>query len=51
MEIAARATRGVKLLSRKQTRDEIMRMFREHMTGLKERLNVRSLSKVTKPWY
>jgi trans-aconitate methyltransferase len=40
IDIAARATRGVKLLSRKQMRREIMRMFKEQMTGLKERLNV-----------
>jgi hypothetical protein len=40
MEIAARAIRGVKLLSRKQTRKEIMRIFKEQMTGLRERLNV-----------
>ncbi|KAF9034073.1 hypothetical protein BJ165DRAFT_1356689, partial [Panaeolus papilionaceus] len=38
--VAARATQGVNLPSRKQTRAEIMRMFREHMKALGERLNV-----------
>lgn len=38
--IAARATRGIKLDSRKQTRNAIMNMFKEQMKGLKERLNV-----------
>ena len=42
--MAARATRGLKLLSRKQTRNEIIRMFKEQMKALKERLNVSSLS-------
>jgi len=46
MEIAARATRGVKLLSRKQTRKEIMKMFKERMTGSRERLSVCSVSKI-----
>ena len=42
--IAARATRGLKFLSRKQTRSEIIRAFKEQMKALKERLNVSSLS-------
>lgn len=40
---AARATRGIKLPSRKQTRNEIIRIFKEQMKALKERLNVSSL--------
>src|SRR5437879_2187941 len=44
VNIAARATRGVNLPSRKQTRNEIIRMFKEQMKALKERLNVSSLS-------
>jgi hypothetical protein len=40
VSIAARATRGIKLDSRKQTRNAIMKMFKEQMKGLKERLNV-----------
>jgi len=41
VSIAARATRGIKLESRKQTRKAIMQTFKEQMKGLKERLNVR----------
>ena len=41
VSIAARATRGIKLDSRKQTRNAIMKTFKDQMTGLKERLNVR----------
>lgn len=41
---AARATRGINLPSRKQTRNEIIRMFKEQMKALKERLNVSSTS-------
>jgi len=44
VNIAACATRGVNLPSRKQTRNEIIRMFKEQMKALKERLNVSSLS-------
>ena len=40
IDIASRATRGVKLPSRKQTRKEIIRQFKTQMTALKERLNV-----------
>jgi hypothetical protein len=40
ISIAARATRGIKLDSRKQTRKAIMQLFKEQMKGLKERLNV-----------
>ena len=44
VNIAARATRGVKLPSRKQTRKEIIRTFKEQMKALKERLNMSSQS-------
>ena len=43
VEIAARSTKGVKFMSHKQTRKEIIRMFKEQMKALKERLNVRPL--------
>jgi hypothetical protein len=39
--VAARATRAIKLPSRKQTRKEIVRIFKEQMKALKERLIVR----------
>ncbi|KAF9031027.1 hypothetical protein BJ165DRAFT_1339297 [Panaeolus papilionaceus] len=42
INLAARATKGVQLPSRKQTRAEILRMFKEQMTALSERLNVRA---------
>ena len=38
--IAARATCGIKLDSQKQTRNAIMKTFKEQMKGLKECLNV-----------
>ena len=44
VEIAACSTKGVKFMSRKQTRKEIIQMFKEQMKGLKERLNVRESS-------
>jgi hypothetical protein len=40
ISIAARATRGAKIPDRKQTRKEIIRIFKEQMQALKERLNV-----------
>jgi len=40
VNIAARATRAVKFPSRKQTRQAIIRQFKEQMKALKERLNV-----------
>ena len=40
VSIAARATRGIKLESRKQNRKDIMQMFKEQMKGLKKQLNV-----------
>ncbi|KIL63972.1 hypothetical protein M378DRAFT_78896, partial [Amanita muscaria Koide BX008] len=39
-DIAARATHGIKLLSQKQTRVEIIEIFREQMRRLRDRLNV-----------
>ena len=38
--LAARSTRGVKIPDRKQTRRDIISIFKEQMTALKERLNV-----------
>ncbi|KAG1877868.1 hypothetical protein DFJ58DRAFT_644237, partial [Suillus subalutaceus] len=39
IDVAARATNGVKIPGRKATRAEIMRMFKNHLTKLKEKLN------------
>jgi hypothetical protein len=41
IDVAARATNGVKIPGRKSTRAEIKRTFKEHLTKLKARLNVR----------
>jgi hypothetical protein len=43
IDIAARATNGVTVPSRKVTRQEIIDMFKTQMTNLKERLNVVSI--------
>ncbi|KAI0373339.1 hypothetical protein BV20DRAFT_937980, partial [Pilatotrama ljubarskyi] len=40
IDIAARATEGVKLPNRKQTRSAIIKMFKDNLTKLRERLNV-----------
>ena len=40
IDIAACATNGVTIPNRKATREEIMNMFRNQLTRLKERLNV-----------
>lgn len=40
IDIAARATNGVKIPSRKATQNEIMFSFKKHLTDLKARLNV-----------
>jgi hypothetical protein len=40
IDVAARATRGVKHLSRYQTRQAIIAMFKAQMKALKDRLNV-----------
>jgi len=42
--IASRATHGVNILNRKQTRDEIIALFKTQMHKLKERLNVSLLT-------
>ena len=42
IDLAARTTRGVTLLSRKETRQYIIRLFKKQMNALKERLNVGS---------
>ncbi|OJT04203.1 hypothetical protein TRAPUB_5111 [Trametes pubescens] len=39
IDIAARATDGVKILNCKQTRREIIRLFKKNMTQLREKLN------------
>ncbi|KAI0275580.1 hypothetical protein BGY98DRAFT_920392, partial [Russula aff. rugulosa BPL654] len=41
IDLAARATSGVKIPNRKGTRAEIMQVFKNHLTSLKVRLNVR----------
>src|SRR5882757_2404318 len=41
IDVASRATNGVKIPGRKATRAEIMRMFKNHLTTLKAQLNVR----------
>ncbi|KAG1828240.1 hypothetical protein EV424DRAFT_1318507 [Suillus variegatus] len=43
MDVASRATQGVKILGRKATRAEIMRMFKTHLTRLKKKLNVSTI--------
>ncbi|KAH9957375.1 hypothetical protein BJV74DRAFT_789813, partial [Russula compacta] len=40
IDIAACATNGVKIPSRKATRNEIKSLFKKHLTDLKLRLNV-----------
>jgi hypothetical protein len=40
IDIAARATNGVKIPGQKGTRSEIIQMFKKHLTTLKVRLNV-----------
>lgn len=40
VDVVSRATNGVKIPGRKATRAEIMRMFKNHLTTLKARLNV-----------
>jgi hypothetical protein len=41
IDIAARATNGVKIPGRKATRAEIKQVFKDHLTDLKAKLNVR----------
>ncbi|KAG2338578.1 hypothetical protein BDR05DRAFT_849379, partial [Suillus weaverae] len=40
IDIASRATQGVKIPGHKATHAEIMRMFKNHLTQLKTKLNV-----------
>ncbi|KAG1765529.1 hypothetical protein EDD22DRAFT_760055, partial [Suillus occidentalis] len=40
VDVASRATQGIKILGRKATRAEIMQMFKNHLTRLKKKLNV-----------
>jgi hypothetical protein len=39
--VASRATRGVAILNRKQTRAQIIALFKKQMKALQTRLNVR----------
>jgi hypothetical protein len=41
IHIAARATNGVKIPDRRQTRQAIIDTFKEQLTSLRDRLNVR----------
>jgi hypothetical protein len=43
IDVAARATNGVKIPGRKATQAEIMRMFKNHLTKLKTTLNVQHI--------
>ncbi|KAJ7730111.1 hypothetical protein DFH07DRAFT_756442, partial [Mycena maculata] len=43
IDIAARATQGVNLPNREQTREAIIKLFHDQMTKLKIRLHVRIL--------
>ena len=43
IDIAARATQGVNLPNRDQTREAIIKLFHDQMTQLKIRLHVRTL--------
>lgn len=40
IDVAARATNGVKILSGKSSRAEVIEMFKKNMRMLKARLNV-----------
>ncbi|KAG1818931.1 hypothetical protein EV424DRAFT_1323542, partial [Suillus variegatus] len=40
IDVASRATQGVKIPGRKATRAEIIRVFKNHLTKLKKKLNV-----------
>jgi hypothetical protein len=40
IDMASRATKGVKIPGRKATCAEIIRMFKDHLTKLKNKLNV-----------
>ena len=53
IHVASHATRGVKIPNRKQTRDEIIALFKMQMTKLKDRLNVRTFlftASCSNPW-
>jgi hypothetical protein len=47
VEVASRATNGVNIPNRKSTREEILDMFKNQMSRLKERLNVRQMLLLT----
>jgi hypothetical protein len=40
IDVASRATNGVKIPGRKATQGEIKRLFKDHLTRLKAQLNV-----------
>ena len=42
IDVASRATNGVKIPGRKATRGEIKHMFKDHLVKLKAQLNVRA---------
>jgi hypothetical protein len=46
IDTSARATKGVKTPNRKQTRLDIITLFRNQMKRLKDRLNVRLFQKI-----
>ena len=50
IDIASRATNGVKIPHRKLTRGDIKRLFKEHLTKLKTQLNV-SISEMLDAYY
>jgi hypothetical protein len=43
INLAARATNGVKIPSQKEVRSEIRQMFKNHPTTLKARVNIRKV--------
>ena len=51
IEVASRATNGVNIPNRKCTREEILDMFKNQMSRLKERLNVRQILLLTLSHY
>jgi hypothetical protein len=46
IDIAARATRGVKLPTRQATRAYIIQLFKKNLTNLRNRINVRTMKTV-----
>ncbi|KAG1765407.1 hypothetical protein EDD22DRAFT_775068, partial [Suillus occidentalis] len=48
IDVAARATNGIKIPGRKATRAEIMRTFKTHLTGLRSKLNVSKVDHIVR---